>query len=148
VSLEPGAGTVELRAGRVRNLLFALLFAGFAIIGVVAALSLPAAWFGAVFFGALAVALVVSTLRSRSGLELAPEGFTVRSLTGGERIAWGDVRRFRVGRQPGRGAMVAYDLRAGDQEGVLPDNYGMHAEELAELLELWRQEGPMHGRGR
>ena len=140
MSLEAGAEAVQLRASRVRSWLLGLLFLAFAGIGIVATSSAPEAWFGVVFFGVLAAATFATVLPAAAGLTLAPEGFTVRSFFRGTLTPWAAVRRFRVGRQPGRGAAVVYEKREPPgEEDLLPDNYGMAADELAALLERWRQ---------
>ena len=84
-------------------------------------------------------------------LRLTRRGFAVHERSSVLAFSWGEIKNFEVGNR-GRSVLfnyagsgetasgarkMAHFLAGGD--GALPDTYGMGAEELASLLESWRQ---------
>lgn len=149
--------TVTLRPGKLKwgiVLLACLVFAG---AGTLIFIEAPGGRAGGVaamlFFGGGAL---VSTLQivANSRLVLSPEGFTIFGL--GRRLTtrWTEVASFSVvaaGASP-INRMVAVNLAGADRLGraraaaravlgydrLLPDTYGMKAQDLAALLDEWR----------
>ena len=99
-------------------------------------------------------------------LRLTPRGFAVHERWSVLAFSWDEIKVFEVGNR-GRNVLfnyagsgetasgarrMAHLLAGGD--GALPDTYGMRAEELASLMESWRQrfssslnpdqQGPQH----
>jgi len=90
-----------------------------------------------VFFGLCLAAGLAQLWPGASYLKLTPKGFICRGLFRPWRlIPWESVNRFRAG-DIGSGKTVVYDLLAGPRHG-LPDTYGLKADELAELMNDWR----------
>lgn len=112
-----------------------------------------AGWFVFLFFAAGALTGLVQLLPNSSFLLLTYEGFTVRSLFRTYSTRWSEVKGF-VPAQISRSKLVAYDFAEGysqkttsrsiaksmsGYEAALPDTYGMKAEELADLMNQWKQ---------
>ena len=113
-----------------------------------------AGWFCLAVFGLGDVIAAVALLPGANYLHLDEEGFIFSSLFRAHRVRWDEVEGFgvvrvassqmvgwlyREGRQPqGRG--VRMSLAIAGCHAALPENYGLRAEELAQLLERLRQE--------
>jgi hypothetical protein len=118
-------------------------------------------WLAVVFFGLCAIVFLVNALPNSSCLTLTHEGFVVRSLFRSQPLVrWSEVERFEVGSLGGRSRMVVFYFaasfkrkltgdaaggkimrlaqRIGGHEGALPDTYGLSAEDLATLMNEWR----------
>lgn len=142
---------LELAPTRWKYALLLLLSVGFVAMGVYL---LPAgqgmlAWGCIGFFGLCALVFAISLLPNASGLRLEDTGFVVRSLFRSHRTEWKDVGGFRPVRIGNR-VVVGFDYIPGalspnarlrrvssalaGVEGALPDNYGLSAEALADLL--------------
>jgi Bacterial PH domain len=91
-----------------------------------------------------------SLLPGAAHLRLDEEGFTMCNLFRKGRLRWREVRDFRPYSVPG-GTFVGFDLTDGTfplgrfaarslsgVEGGLPDTYGLDPEELAAVLNAWR----------
>lgn len=106
-------------------------------------------------FGLVGAGAAIGMRRPNSThLALDEGGMTHRHLWRDTHVAWGDVRRIGVFTQSGN-RMVVYDLPEDHPLGggimarmnrgfcgfshSIPDTYGSSPEELAELLEAWRQ---------
>lgn len=142
-----------LRAGRVRYAMYALGCLVFVAIGsLLAERGRPEGWWLTLFFGASALLFLIGVAAGENYLRLTPAGFEVRTFFRSHFYRWQDVLGFGVARlhihryvtifmMPeyietlrGREASAAMT----GVEGMLPDTYGMRAEDLAELLEQWR----------
>lgn len=110
-------------------------------------------WLPALFFGLGVVVFGVILLPNSAYLRVSQDGFTVCSLFRAHSYRWSDVGPFTVDRI-GPNRMVVFNFS--DQyralplarkaasaitgyEGALPDSYGMSLEELACLLNEYRQ---------
>jgi hypothetical protein len=117
-------------------------------------------WFAAIVFGLGSLICALQLLPGSSYLLLEPDGFTVRTLYRSQKYGWAEVERFGVTRIGGN-KTVAFDFsrryerwRMGRQvaagisgyEGMLPDTYGMKAEQLAGLLNAWKTRAGDAGR--
>lgn len=111
-----------------------------------------AGWFVAGLFGVGGLVLTIQLLPGASYLALKPEGFVMCSFFRPWAFSWTDVDSFSVGSM-GRNKVVtfrfseSYQKQTGARklaraisgaEAALPDTYGMDAEELARLLNEWR----------
>ncbi|MCW1930315.1 MAG: GrpB family protein [Candidatus Kerfeldbacteria bacterium] len=110
-------------------------------------------WGVAGFFGIGILFFMVSMLPSASYLRLSSEGFEVCSLFRAHLTRWRDVDSFTYGKLHRRAVVmfnyskyhkesevlkkVARSLAS--TEGMLPDTYGKKAEELAALMNEWRE---------
>lgn len=158
--LHPTDGTVCLRPSRARHALFAAGSAVFVAAGVAMVAGGSAmGWFVAGFFGLCLAIFMLNLLPGSAQLELAPEGFTVRSLGRARFTRWADVDGFHEWTNPSAplNRHVAIDLaehaepssaggrlmlavgRGLGAEGILPDTYGLSVSELREVMEAWRQ---------
>jgi hypothetical protein len=151
--LRPERAPVVLRPSKGRELGLLAVSLGFVVLGGFAAASGEAiGWAGLVFFGLCAVVAIVTLLPGAAYLRLEREGFVMCSLYRADRVRrWDEVTAFHVYSTPG-GAQVGFDFAAGAEppgsgiartlagvDGGLPNTYGLKAEELAELLNLWRE---------
>ncbi|MFT3897333.1 MAG: STM3941 family protein [Thermomonas sp.] len=142
---------LELSPSRWKYALLLATSLGFVAIGVFLlprGQALPA-WGCIVFFGLCALVFAASLLPNASGLRLDEDGFVVRSLFRSHRTQWTQVAAFRPVRIGNR-TLVGFDYApsaAGPGtrmrgvssalagvEGAFPDNYGLPARELADLL--------------
>ena len=150
--------TVELKAGRLRlglSLVASAVFFGVCHSllqrGDAGWLITLALWLGAILFG-LGVPLFVVLILRGASLHLAVDGFVVRHGWRSHAVPWQAAGRFSVQPVPrGLGALVVYDeaslggRAAGDAAGpdgrraALPDSYGLDPEDLAHLLNAWRE---------
>ena len=104
------------------------------------------------FFGAGSIVAAVQLLPRAGELRLDQDGFTIRSLFRTQALCWRDVTApFRVVKIRSQ-KMVGFDLAGADGTrylaelsksvaGVhagLPDTYGLRAEDLAALMNEWR----------
>ncbi|HUA32785.1 MAG TPA: hypothetical protein VMA09_04225 [Candidatus Binataceae bacterium] len=110
--------------------------------------------FTIVFAVMVFVAATILT-RGGGGLRLERNGFTIRSPFRSAFFRWRDIVRFRVMRTTDLRHSVVFDFHSSYQgqrmlrgpgrrlgyEGIIPDNYGRTADELAELLNEWRERG-------
>lgn len=106
-------------------------------------------WLVVGFFGFVAVAGAITLLPNAGFLKLDADGFTTRSMFRDSRTRWQDVGAFStmsvrgnsfVTYDKGEDSMIAAVNRmVGDLSNALPDTYGMKAEELAALMERYRQ---------
>lgn len=110
-------------------------------------------WLSLLFFGILLLTSIVYMLPNASYLKLESDGFTTCSMFRACKVRWADVTTFVVGRVfPNKMVMFNFEptysrtqkLRAFNVglvgfEASLPDNYGLKAEELAELLNKFKQ---------
>ncbi len=110
-------------------------------------------WLVLVFFG-LCTVMSVAQLLIPGRLVLDAEGLEIRNLGRTTRHAWTDVEAFGVWKYrasqlvslslrpgaPERPRLAFVNRLLGARDGTLPDTYGMEAEELAALLESWRQQ--------
>jgi hypothetical protein len=103
------------------------------------------------FFGLCAVAFGVNLLPNSSYLRLTREGSTVCTMFRSRSGAWREVNKFGVNRIGVRNIVgwapshpaSKFDNTARVITGyasTLPETYGLTAEELAELLNRWRDE--------
>jgi hypothetical protein len=110
-------------------------------------------WMGLVFFGAGGVVALVQLLPGASSLTLDAEGFTVRSLFRNRaKVRWKDVAgfgRWNVHRArvvgynynfgyTGKATTRALSAALGTPDGTLGDQYDTGGEDLANLMERWR----------
>jgi hypothetical protein len=110
------------------------------------------AWAAAAFFGACAArALILLLVPTAAGLTLDDDGFEITSIIRRVHVPWRHVSGFRAAASgPGKDPRVSYEVRdtaAPPQSRVapkitrtLPDNYGLPADDLAWLMDEWRQQ--------
>ena len=147
--LPVGQAEVILHPGKLKTIFHLLICLGFSVpIAVIGpGPGERGMWLVAAIFGLGAIVFIVQLIPGVSYLKLSPEGFTWRSLfRTWPTTAWKDVSEFRVGDK-----MVIYDadgpsnptLRkintalVGATHG-LPETYGLKAQELAEIMNIWR----------
>lgn len=153
--------TLILRPSKIRTGLILALTLAFTVIGGwMVHGHRRGGWFAAIVFGLGSLVCALQLLPGSSYLLLEPDGFTVRTLYRSQRYGWAEVERFGVTRIGGN-KTVAFDFssryerwRVGRQvaagisgyEGMLPDTYGMKAEQLAGLLNEWKARAGDAGR--
>lgn len=143
--------TVELKAGRLRlglSLVASAVFFGVCHSllqrGDAGWLITLALWLGAILFG-LGVPLLAVLLLKGASLRLTAEGFVIRHGWRSAAVPWRAAGPFSVQPVPrGLGALVVYDdARHGPglagRRAALPDSYGFEPEDLASLLNGWRE---------
>jgi hypothetical protein len=147
-------GPVGLQPSRVKWIVVLLGSAGFVAIGVfIMPWDSAETWFVTAFFGICMAAAIVILLPGAGGLRLDRQGFQVTSLYRSHFVRWPDATGFKAATvPPARQTMVVFD-DAGAAAGALgrlnvgligrtsslPDTYGMSADELAGLMERWRE---------
>jgi hypothetical protein len=152
------SSTRILRPNRFKTFGWLALCAGFTAGGAWMIFSgEPMGWLPALFFGLCVVVFVVTLLPNSAYLRVSQDGFTVCSLFRAQSYRWSDVGPFTVGRiGPNRMVVFNFSGRYRAQprarkaaaaltgyEGALPDSYGMSLEELASLLNGYRQPKPI-----
>jgi hypothetical protein len=176
ILLQRFPGPVELRVGRPK---FLFLLIGAAIFGGVILWMLRHEQFGwfativlwlGVIMGAAAIPLMIVLMLQGASLRLDSEGLQVKHGWRTHRTRWAETSVFEVSTLaiPGTPTMVIYDdasSRSGTfgainasligRSGALPDSYGLSHQELAWLLNHWReralavrngrQQGPVAG---
>jgi hypothetical protein len=157
-ALGPDAGVVVLDSSRGRRiwLLIAsliLLLAGIVIVALNETTFVG--WLGVAAFGGGVWLLVVELFRP-DRLTLTRDKFTYRSGGRGKSIPWADVAEFGVSEVRIQGGVVRQvGIRLNGQTSLLrrqmvsgitgaydvllPDTYGLHVYDLAELMETWRK---------
>ena len=144
-------GPVRLYPSRKKWLLILLISALFTAVGFwMAAESAPSGWYALVFFAACLIVSVIMLLPGAGGLVLDRDGFRVTSLFRSHRSRWRDVSGFEpisVSSQ----RLVGFDDRAANRaigalntviaghNAALPETYGFYVDELAELMQRWRE---------
>jgi hypothetical protein len=145
---------LTLRPKRLKYLLFALLSAGFAAVGMLMLRDgNPTGWVEILFFGAGALVFCVLLLPGSAYLKLDPGGFTLCSLFRSHSMRWFEVESFAAD-WIGARKMVVFNYskfhRGQDRlrkvastiagyEAALPDTYGLTAEDLAAVMNDWRR---------
>jgi hypothetical protein len=150
--LSPERAPVTLHPSRKRTLGLGLVSLLFVAVGAAAAADGAAiGWASVVFFGSCLLVFATLLLPGAAYLRLDERGFTVCNLFRTARFDWRDVRDFRTYSTRG-GTLVGFDFtqasgslgrstarRLACVEGGLPNTYGLKAEEVAELLTVWRE---------
>lgn len=103
------------------------------------------------FFIFSAIASLIPMFPNQSFLNLDVHGFTIRSMFKTAKIKWHEVESFESAKRNMRDTVVYTFVNKGvenrnymnlenllGKKEVLPDNYGMKAGELAELMEYYR----------
>jgi len=145
---------LTLRPKRLKYLLFALLSAAFVAGGVLMVRDgQRLGWFEIFFFGTGLIVFCLLLLPGSAYLKLDPAGFTFCSLFRPHSMRWYEVDSFATGRI-GTNKLVVFnfsELHRGQQrlrkissaisgyEAALPGTYGLKAEDLAALMNDWRQ---------
>ncbi len=135
-----------LRPEKWKLVPFLLLSLAFAVIGIrMLRDGMAGGWFAVIGFGMSSAALALMLLSRNGDLHLDPDRFTIRSVFGIRSYRWRDIERFAV--TPfGIFKTVAFTViprrpSATDGSGgteTLPDTYGMPPEDLADLMNEWR----------
>jgi len=112
-----------------------------------------AGWLPFIFFGLGILVSIVTMLPGASYLRLSTEGYEVCSLFRKHTVKWRDIGPLGVGISSGN-KMVVFDYSPSYTEhvssrqlaknmtgfeGALHDTFGMSAEELAEVMNEWRE---------
>jgi hypothetical protein len=154
-SREPDQAPVVLRPKKRTELAALALSLVFVVAGaLLGADGSLLGWLGVVFFGLCAIVFAVTLLPGAAYLRLEHSGFVVCSLFRADRLRhWDEVQGFRAYDLPGGVRHVGFDFAPGAQptgselakrlarvEGALPNTYGMRAEDLAGLMNRWREE--------
>lgn len=109
-------------------------------------------WASVLFFGLGAIVGAIHLVPGMSYLRLTPDGFIIKSMYRISRpVRWDSVSEFRVAKMEFLIKMVVFDALARPDAGLsainrqlvgaqagLPDTYGRSAEDLAALLNQWR----------
>jgi hypothetical protein len=159
VETEPNSLT--LYPNKKKTLLFILGCAAFVGI-ILLTIKGPPSWFdwlGIIFFGSGVVVFTINLLPNCTHLKLSEKGFEARTLYRSSFTPWADVELFGAGTAMGNKTVCfAYSafspsLKKASKDGVgwlrklnntegigwLPQTYGMSAEDLAKLLNKWKQ---------
>lgn len=111
-------------------------------------------WLVTVFFGLGMIVFIVNLFPQASYLKLDKEGFETSSLFKKHRYSWNEISHFGVGKISNN-KMVMFDFSKeykkarkirkvasmiSGAEGALHDNFGLKAEELAELMNAYKIE--------
>lgn len=145
--------TRTLYPSKTKSVLFLLLTLVFVVIGILMILDgAGMGWLVTIVFGLGTITFILNMLPQASYLKLDSEGFEMCSLFRKHRYSWEDVSYFGVGRishnkmvmfdfsdryQKARKARKISSMIAG-AEGALHDNFGMKAEELADLMNAYK----------
>jgi hypothetical protein len=145
---------LTLRPNRRRYVLLLLSCIGFVVGALTARKSDPIiGWFGILFFGSGVIIFGLLLLPGSAYLKLDSAGFTFCTLFRAHSTCWYQVDSFQVARIAGR-KMVVFNfsnLHPGQRvlrklsstvsgyEAGLPETYGLSAEELAAMLNDWRE---------
>jgi len=127
----------------MRNIWKLLLISlGFTVIGVWMIVEGEgiAAWFVASFFGLGLVVAVAQFWPAASYLKLTPKGFVCCTLFRRWSAEWGSVSEFHVG-QVGNDKRVVFKRSGASGRKFLPDSYGQTPQQLADLMNDWRERG-------
>jgi hypothetical protein len=146
-------GPVVLRPSRRKWLLVLLCCAGFVAIGVWMVLQGQSwGWFEVIFFGIGATASWALLLPGAAGLRLDANGFEVVQYFRRYRTSWPNASSFvPVKIPPANVLFVGYDdasIKDGSiaemnrsiagRDAVIPDTFGLSADDLASLMTRWR----------
>jgi hypothetical protein len=151
---DPLPDTFELRPARFKWLIIFLIAAGFVGIAVSVGDAMPTRqrWLAGGFFALCGLIAVPQMMGFGSSLSLDREGFTCRTLFRSFRRRWVDCTAFapvRVGFNAVVGFSTAWDeamqLRFAavargltGTAGALPDTYGVSADDLADIMNRFR----------
>ena len=144
---------ITLYPSKMKTGIYLLLSLGFVAAGIWMVLNHePLGWLAVGFFGICALAFIITLIPGSSYLKLDEAGFEIRTLFRKESYRWEDIERFGWGKI-GRNKMVVLNFKPGYQgqalgrkvgravtgvEGALPDTYGKSPEELAEMMNAWK----------
>ncbi len=145
-------GPVALTPSRTKWLLIALGSAVFTASGIwMVATKADKGWFVLIFFALCLAVSAIMLLPGAGGLVLDAEGFKVTSLFRSYFVRWQDVTGFEPISIPYvRRRMVGYDMSSiestigalntalAGRNAALPDTYGFSVDELADLMQRWR----------
>jgi hypothetical protein len=143
-----------LSASRTKWLAILLASAAFVAIGLLIRPKQPsAAWASSVFFGLCGLSAFVTLLPGSTCLRLTPAGYEQRVLFRTRKQSWQQIERFQAYRHLtglNRNVGIIYDpsyksdtrVRRLNRsltrvDGALSDNYGLAANELANLMNEW-----------
>jgi hypothetical protein len=110
-------------------------------------------WFVLIFFGFGVLVSIVVMLPGANVLILDRDGFEARSMYRGGRTSWRDASGFITAKLPPRSyVMVVYDdarhkggmlasanVALTGRNAGLPDTFGLDPDDLATLMESWRE---------
>jgi hypothetical protein len=111
--------------------------------------SMVMAWISLMIGGGMSIRAVYLLMQPRSAsLSLDIEAFEIGRVFRRVRVPWSDVSGFRADRTGARALTVMYEVldfgkRSGSPTKVIkhfPDNYGLQREELASLMNEWREQ--------
>src|SRR5215469_798043 len=137
-----------------KYLLFLLVCAAFTVAGVLMVRGGDAmGWLAILCFGFGVIVFCVLLLPGSAYLKLDGAGFTFCSLFRSHTLRWYEIASFgtaRIGRRKlvgfnfsqfhrGQGRMRKISSAISGYEAALPDTYGMKTEDLAALMNDWRQ---------
>jgi hypothetical protein len=143
-------GPVALSPSRKKWLLMLLISTVFTAGGIwMVAVAAPRGWLVLIFFAVCFAVSALMLLPGAGGLVLDGDGFQVTSLFRSHRSRWRYVSRFEpilVSRQRMVGfddatasrAISALNTAIAGHNAALPDTYGFYVDDLAELLQRWR----------
>jgi hypothetical protein len=143
-------GPLKFYPSPVKWLLIGLVSAVFAASGVwMVSIEADRGWLVLIFFALCLAVSAIMLLPGAGGLVLDAEGFVATSLFRSHRFRWRDVNGFEpisVSRQrmvgfddvTGGRTIGAINTALAGRNAALPDTYGFSADELAELMQRWR----------
>jgi len=142
-----------LYPNKLKSILFLILTLVFVIIGIYMLTDgEKMGWLVTVFFGLGMIVFIVNLFPQASYLKLDKEGFETCSLFKKHRYSWSEIGHFGVGKISNN-KMVMFNFSKEYQrarkirkvssiisgaEGALHDNFGLKAEELAELMNAYK----------
>lgn len=148
------AGTeLKLYPRRAKYLALAVVSGGFSAIGMLMIRDGHfAGWPCLVLFGLGALVLLIQAVPGASYLKLDERGLTIHSLFRSTSFPWSEIAVIAPGRLGGRPRVLfnlttesqrkrrlrRFNVRLVGAEAALPDNYGMSAQRLAEVLNEWK----------
>jgi hypothetical protein len=91
----------------------------------------------AAFFGLLGLKGIIVLLPGMSSLRLGGDGLYLTYFKRTRRFSWTEAQNFVAGKSYAGPRCVAFDL-AKSGRIILPDTYGLEAEDLSGLLNEWR----------
>jgi hypothetical protein len=151
---------VTLKPSRLKWVAVFLICAGFvsACIFIIPREDDPVMWWLCVGFFGLGVFACIPGLLGIGGLDLDPEGFTIDHWGRKTRRIWRECSEFSVINMRG-GPFVGFSSRTDEakmgaglarslvgETGMLPEKYGMKAQDLADLMNRYRMRALSAGR--
>lgn len=146
-------GPVTLRSSRFKGLFLLAVSLTFSFGGYLMVRDgASGGWFVLLFFGLCLLVAVLMLLPGANGLTLDRDGFETRSMYRSAYTRWQDATGFSTARVSASHVSVIYDdarikpgvlaatnVKLSGRNAGLQDSYGLKGEQLASLMESWRE---------